>query len=281
MRFPSEILPIMSVDTLCFIMFVIQRTPFCLEIVHVKVGIPGHQVNQPSFYIQFSVRERTKVTIFAILRVFLGAVFCLILFYMIQSFNPVVCINAPLSSNWADFIILLLITHVRAVEVSLSPHVNIRVVVPTVFVVVLLNVRTLFKFKFIKLQVLIQDWWGGIPSGGLRIWVILSMITRVVNIEDTSWSLWRTTFRRSFLSWRFWARFFLLWWNIKFEIIILLRLSALAMSRCFFRFVKVLKIYFPDKLRFKRWRFRIFLSITLVHGFFLFGSPQLSTSWAR
>ena len=216
MRFSSEILPIMSVDTLCFIMFVIQRTPFCFEIVHVKVGIPGHQVNQPSFYIQVSVRERTKVAILAILRVLLCAVLCFILFYMIQSFNSVVCINAPFSSNWADFIILLLITHVRAVEVSLSTHVNIRMVVPTVFVVVLLNVGTLFKFKFVKFQVLINDWWGGIPSGGLRIWIILSMITRVVNIEDTSWSLWRTTFRRSFLSWGFRARFFFLWWNIQF-----------------------------------------------------------------
>lgn len=36
-RLASEVLPIVSVDTLCLIVLLIKRAPFCLKIVHIKV----------------------------------------------------------------------------------------------------------------------------------------------------------------------------------------------------------------------------------------------------
>jgi hypothetical protein len=40
--FSTEILPVVSVDALGFVMFFVERAPFCFEIEHVEVGVFFH-----------------------------------------------------------------------------------------------------------------------------------------------------------------------------------------------------------------------------------------------
>ena len=37
--FPPEVLPIMSVNSISFMMVLSERTPFCLEVVHIEILI--------------------------------------------------------------------------------------------------------------------------------------------------------------------------------------------------------------------------------------------------
>lgn len=44
-RLSSEILPVMCIIALSLVVFLVEWTPFCLEIEHVKVCILSHKVN--------------------------------------------------------------------------------------------------------------------------------------------------------------------------------------------------------------------------------------------
>lgn len=65
----SEILPVVSINTLSLIVLLVERTPFRLEVEHVKVSILFHLVNQSGFELLGVVGERTVVTVFAFVQV--------------------------------------------------------------------------------------------------------------------------------------------------------------------------------------------------------------------
>ena len=46
MRLPSEILPVVSIDALGFVMFVVEWAPLCLKVEHVKLTVARHFVDQ-------------------------------------------------------------------------------------------------------------------------------------------------------------------------------------------------------------------------------------------
>ena len=90
--FTSEILPIMSIHTLCFVMFLVKWTPFSFEIKHPKVIIFLHVMNQSSFKLFSWMSKRTVVTIFTLANLLwiLGTIFRLVLFRVIHRFNSIV-----------------------------------------------------------------------------------------------------------------------------------------------------------------------------------------------
>lgn len=50
-RLSSEILPIMSVNTLCLVMFFVEWAPLRLEIEHIEIGVLFHLMDQSRFEI--------------------------------------------------------------------------------------------------------------------------------------------------------------------------------------------------------------------------------------
>ena len=46
MRLPSEILPVVSIDALGFVMFVVEWAPLRLKVEHVKLTVARHFVDQ-------------------------------------------------------------------------------------------------------------------------------------------------------------------------------------------------------------------------------------------
>lgn len=92
LRFPSKVLPVVCIITLCLVVFLVEWAPFSLKVKHVKVKVFFHVVNDSSFNFSLRMSKWTKIAIFAIyqlLRKF-SAEFGLILFNVIQSFNSIV-----------------------------------------------------------------------------------------------------------------------------------------------------------------------------------------------
>lgn len=89
--FSSKVLPVMSIVTLSFVVFLIKRTPFSFKVKHIEVSIFLHEMNYPSFNVLNGVSEGTVLPVFTILKVFreLSAKLCFILLYMIQSLNSI------------------------------------------------------------------------------------------------------------------------------------------------------------------------------------------------
>jgi len=93
MRLPSEVLPVMSIDTLGFIVFLVVGAPFSLEIVHIEICVPRHLMDQRCFNIVVWMRKWAVLLVFAIL-------FCLraklgfVAFDMVQPLYFIVCIFA-------------------------------------------------------------------------------------------------------------------------------------------------------------------------------------------
>ena len=46
MRFPSEVLPVVSVDALGFVVFVLEWAPLGLKVEHVELTVARHFVDQ-------------------------------------------------------------------------------------------------------------------------------------------------------------------------------------------------------------------------------------------
>lgn len=65
-RFPSKVLPVVSIHALRFVVLLIEGTPLCLEVEHVEVGILGHLVDQPCLQLLSTMRKRAIVTVFAL-----------------------------------------------------------------------------------------------------------------------------------------------------------------------------------------------------------------------
>ena len=61
--FPSEILPIVRINTLGFVVLLIEGAPLCLEVEHVEVTVLLHLMDQSSFKILGAMSERAVVTI--------------------------------------------------------------------------------------------------------------------------------------------------------------------------------------------------------------------------
>ena len=59
---------------------------------------------------------------------------------MVQPLDSVVSKSALVFTYLANFVVLNIIAHVRGVEIALTPHVNVRVEVTTVLMVVLLRI---------------------------------------------------------------------------------------------------------------------------------------------
>lgn len=89
MRLSSEILPIVSVNTLSFIVLCVVRAPLRLEVKHKELLISGHFVDQGRFYVEIRVSKRAKLLVLALLKS-LGTKFCFVLLDMVKSFHLVV-----------------------------------------------------------------------------------------------------------------------------------------------------------------------------------------------
>jgi hypothetical protein len=45
-RLPSEVLPVVRVDALSFVVFVVEWAPLCLKVEHVELTVTRHFVDQ-------------------------------------------------------------------------------------------------------------------------------------------------------------------------------------------------------------------------------------------
>ena len=97
--FPSIILKVMCVHTLCFVVFVIVRAPFCLKVEDVEIKVlvlRENMMDEPHFDVFNWVCKRAIVTILTLLYFIrkemtkLGFVFV----FMIKSFHSVVRTSA-------------------------------------------------------------------------------------------------------------------------------------------------------------------------------------------
>jgi hypothetical protein len=89
MGLSPEILPIVRVNALRLIMFLVVRAPLRLEVVHVEIGVPRHLVDQRSFDIIVRMRERAILLVFAVL-LGLRAKLGFVAFDVVQTFHLVV-----------------------------------------------------------------------------------------------------------------------------------------------------------------------------------------------
>lgn len=73
---PSEVLPIVRIDALCFVVLLVEGAPFGFEIKHVKVGVLGHLVYQPRLELLGAMGEGAIVAVFALRQILgiLGAI---------------------------------------------------------------------------------------------------------------------------------------------------------------------------------------------------------------
>ena len=94
--FSSIVLPIVSVDTLSFVMLFIEWAPFSFKIKHVEIFIFFHLVNQSHLEFFGTVSKWTIITIVALAKVFwiLCTIFWFILLWMINALNSIVWLKA-------------------------------------------------------------------------------------------------------------------------------------------------------------------------------------------
>jgi hypothetical protein len=91
MRFSSKVLPVVRVVTLGLIMLFVERAPFSLEVVHIKVSILLHEVNDSSLDVSLRMCERTEFSILTLRNVLwkLSAKLSLVLLNMVESFYAI------------------------------------------------------------------------------------------------------------------------------------------------------------------------------------------------
>jgi len=90
--FSPEILPVMSINTLGFIVVFVVGAPLCLKVEHVKVLVLVHLVDESGLEFFDTVRKAAVVAIFALTQLFgkLGAELCLVPFRMIKALYSIV-----------------------------------------------------------------------------------------------------------------------------------------------------------------------------------------------
>jgi hypothetical protein len=92
MRFPSEVLPVVSIVTLSFIVLLVERTPFSLKVEHIEISVLLHKMDYPCLNVSHRVGEGAVLTIFTVCQVLrkFSAKLGFIFFNMIQSFYSIV-----------------------------------------------------------------------------------------------------------------------------------------------------------------------------------------------
>lgn len=90
MRFTAKVLPVVRINALGFVVFLVIGTPFCLEVIHVEVVVFRHLMNKRCFNIKIWMGERTILLILTILFGFCTKL-CFITFDMIKALNLVMC----------------------------------------------------------------------------------------------------------------------------------------------------------------------------------------------
>ena len=152
---PSKVLPVVSIVTLSFVVFLVEGAPLCLEIEHVEVKVFLHEVDDACLDIAHGVSEGAVLAIFAVSKVFgeSSAELCLVLLNMVESLNSVVGQFAGIFALTAFSlsVVAKVWTVIAAVP---SSFVLIGVVKATVLVVVLVMDLAHVHFEFIQNQVL-------------------------------------------------------------------------------------------------------------------------------
>lgn len=80
--FPPEVLPVMSINTLSFVVFLVVGTPFSFKIEHVEFLVACHFVNKWSFNVLICVRKAAELFVLAFLSA-LSAKLSFVLFNMV------------------------------------------------------------------------------------------------------------------------------------------------------------------------------------------------------
>lgn len=117
LRFPTKVLPIMSINTPFFIMIVAPRAPYRLEVKHIEVWILRLDlVQEINCDFVFRMGKSTHFSIFTVLHiVWVGlAKLTLVLFRMVKFFNSVMRLQARFASAINTHIVILTVRNFRA-----------------------------------------------------------------------------------------------------------------------------------------------------------------------
>ena len=125
--------------------FLIKWAPLCLEVVHVKVHVFLHKVNDSRLDVSDGVSERAKLSVLAEVKLFreFCTEFCLVFLLMVESFNPVVSQLAR----------LLKLVKVCAPVVCFSVLAKVRVVVPAILSSLILDAMVVLAVLVVVLEV--------------------------------------------------------------------------------------------------------------------------------
>lgn len=194
-RFTSEVLPVMRIVTLCFVVFFVERTPFCFEIVHVKVSILLHEMYYTSFNVMLRVSERTEFSVFTLCKMLwkFRTKLCLVFLNVIKPLNSIMRLAAHLFVRTS--ISLWKITEIRSVKVSQSPLIFNWMIKPAVLMIMLVWNMTRFYLKMLQKQMSHNLMWVLVYNLkdllALRwiMWVIISLRERFRDINITVQSL--------------------------------------------------------------------------------------------
>jgi hypothetical protein len=142
------------VITLGFVVFLIKRTPLCLEVEDVEISILGHQMDKSCLQVTHTMGEGAIFTIVTLVNVLpeMSAELSLILLHMVQPFHPVVSIWAIILKRTS--ISLSLITQISLTLSQFSALIFYSVVKPTMLVVVLIRKVAGINLELIQVQML-------------------------------------------------------------------------------------------------------------------------------
>ena len=82
-------MPVVGIDALCLVVRLDEGAPLCLEVVHEKVGVSRHLMDEPCLDVIVGVGKRAELLVVAEVAL-MGAEFSLVLFDVIQTFHSVV-----------------------------------------------------------------------------------------------------------------------------------------------------------------------------------------------
>ena len=166
MRFAAEIVPVVGIDTLRLVVCLDEGAPLCLEVVHEKVGVSRHLMDQPRLNVIVGVGKRAELLVVAEIAL-MGAEFSLVLFDVIQAFHSVVSEVALI------FLVTLLgvaeFAQVGRVCPSLAPPVDKGVVVGAVLVIVLALDVTFVNLEDLEIEVFDGAWLTSFLRDGFEL----------------------------------------------------------------------------------------------------------------
>jgi hypothetical protein len=146
MRFPPEILPIVSEDALCLVVLMVEGAPLSLEVEHKKLRITWHFVDQWGFNVGVVVGEGAVVFIDTFL-VAHATELLLIFFNVVEAFDLVVSEFAVFSAtSWLGAELR------RVLLFCTSSDVHFSMVLIALFMIVKFRIFTVFHFKIPQVQ---------------------------------------------------------------------------------------------------------------------------------